>query len=75
MYGGEESPIVPNLPDNHNISKEVEMQQFINRRVEFRVAKDGDKNMDRPEGPEAGSNTPTSSRAGSKYSGNNNSGY
>ena len=38
MFGGEESPMIPDLPDHHNISKEKEMQQYINRRVEFRVA-------------------------------------
>jgi outer membrane protein OmpA-like peptidoglycan-associated protein len=75
MYGGEEAPLVPNLPDNHNINKEMEMQQYINRRVEFRIAKSGDKNMERPEGPDAGSGTPHSSRSGVKYSGNSNSGY
>ena len=75
MYGGEDAPIIPNLPDHHNISKEIEMQQYINRRVEFRVAKNGDHNMERPEGPDAGQGTPSSSRDGSKYSGNKNSGY
>ena len=38
MYGGEEKPIVPNLPDSHNISKEVEMGHMMNRRVEFRLS-------------------------------------
>lgn len=43
MYGGEDNPLGPS-PNNH----------FINRRVEFRVAEPGDKEMNRPEGPEAG---------------------
>lgn len=75
MYSGEEAPIVPNLPDNHNINREMEMQQYINRRVEFRIAKSGDKQMEKPEGPDAGASTPNSSRAGSKYSGNTRAGY
>lgn len=75
QYGGESNPMVTNLPDNHNISKTEEMSQYINRRVEFRVAEAGDQNMERPVGPDAGKNTPGSSRPGPKYSGNVNSGY
>lgn len=43
MYGGEESPFGKDA-SNH----------YINRRVEFRVSKPEDKEMARPEGPEAG---------------------
>jgi OmpA-OmpF porin, OOP family len=76
MYGGEEKPIVPNLPDSHNISKEVEMGHMMNRRVEFRVCKDTDIEMPRPTGIiEAGKKTPYSSRPGSKYLGDKNSGF
>ncbi len=75
QYGGEGSPIVGNLPDNHRTTSEQERMQYINRRVEFRVADAGDTEMDMPEGPEAGKNTPGSSRKGPKYSGNRNSGY
>ncbi len=75
QYGGEESPIVSGLPDNHAIPKSKEYQQYINRRVEFSVANPGDESMGRPAGPEAGEGTPRSSRPGSKYSGNTNSGY
>jgi len=76
MYGGEEKPLVPNLPDSHNISKETEMGHYMNRRVEFRTCKDSDYDMPRPTGViEAGQNTPGSSRPGSKYSGNKNSGF
>jgi OOP family OmpA-OmpF porin len=76
MYGGEEKPIVPNLPDSHNISKEVEMGHMMNRRVEFRVCKDTDVEMPRPTGIiEAGKKTPYSSRPGSKYLGDKNSGF
>ena len=74
-YGGEQSPIVKGLPDSHNISSTEEYKHYINRRVEFRVATATDTDMSRPEGPEAGENTPGSSRPGSKYSGNRNSGY
>ncbi len=76
MYGGEEKPIVPGLPDSHNISKETEMGHYMNRRVEFRTCKDSDYDMPRPSGViEAGKDTPGSSRPGSKYSGNKNSGF
>lgn len=76
MYGGEEKPLVPNLPDSHNISKETEMGHYINRRVEFRSCQDSDYDMPRPSGViEAGKNSPNSSRPGSKYSGNKNSGF
>ena len=76
MYGGEEKPIVPNLPDSHNISKEVELGHYMNRRVEFRVCKDSDLDMERPTGViEAGQKTPYSSRPGSKYLGDKNSGF
>ncbi len=75
QFGGEELPMVGNLPDNHNIPKQLEMDQYINRRVEFRVATANDVSMERPAGPDAGKNTPGSSRPGTKYSGNVNSGY
>jgi outer membrane protein OmpA-like peptidoglycan-associated protein len=75
QYGGEELPMVANLPDSHNIPKQAEMNQYINRRVEFKVAGATDQNMERPVGPDAGKDTPGSSRPGPKYSGNVNSGY
>ena len=75
QFGGEAMPMVPGLPDSHRISKQEEMSQYINRRVEFRIAVSGDQDMERPAGPDAGKNTPGSSRAGTKYSGNLNSGY
>lgn len=75
QFGGEELPMVPGLHDNHNITKQEEMNQYINRRVEFKVATASDTNMERPAGPDAGKNTPGSSRSGTKYSGNLNSGY
>lgn len=74
-YGGEQTPIVKGLKDSHNISGTEEYKHYINRRVEFRVATATDTDMARPDGPEAGENTPGSSRPGSKYSGNRNSGY
>ncbi len=75
QYGGEESPLIPDLPDSHNIDKTREMQQYMNRRVEFIIAGPNDKEMPEPEGPDAGDGTPGSSRPGPKYSGNRNSGY
>ena len=75
QYDGEVLPMVPNLPDSHSIPKQTEMDQYINRRVEFRVATTSDMSMDRPIGPDAGKDTPGSSRVGTKYSGNVNSGY
>ena len=74
-FGGEETPLVSDLKDGYDISSEDEFKHYMNRRVEFHVATTTDKEMDRPEGPEAGYNTPGSARKGSKYSGNYNSGY
>jgi len=75
MYGGEESPLIPNLPDHHFTSREQEVMQFMNRRVEFRVCTATDYDMATPDGPDAGLGTRGSSRPGSKYSGNKNSKY
>ena len=75
MFGGEESPLIPNLPDHHFTSREQEMMQYMNRRVEFRVCTPTDYEMGAPSGPNAGKNTGGSSRPGSKYSGNKNSKY
>ena len=75
QFAGEENPLVPDLPDSHSIEKQEEMQQYINRRVEFLIAGPNDQEMAMPEGPDAGSGTPGSSRPGPKYSGNRNSGY
>ena len=74
-YGGEESPIVDGLKDGFNTNTTEEYKHYMNRRVEFHVATSTDTDMARPAGPEAGKNTPGSSRPGSKYSGNYNSGY
>ncbi len=74
-YGGEQMPIIKGLKDSHNISDMEEYKHYINRRVEFRVATATDTDLSRPAGPDAGKNTPGSSRPGSKYSGNRNSGY
>lgn len=74
-YGGELSPIVDELKDNHAVSRTEEYKHYLNRRVEFRVAKSTDTDQSRPAGPDAGKNTPGSARPGSKYSGNYNSGY
>ncbi|MDH3650742.1 MAG: OmpA family protein [Saprospiraceae bacterium] len=75
QYGGENTPLIPDLPDSHAITKQREMQQYLNRRVEFAIAGPDDAEMAEPEGPDAGSGTPGSSRPGPKYSGNRNSGY
>ena len=76
MYGGENKPLVPNLPDSHNVSKEVEMGHYMNRRVEFRACRDTDYDMPRPAGViDAGRNTPGPSRPGSKYKGNKTIGF
>ncbi|MBR9921401.1 MAG: OmpA family protein [Bacteroidetes bacterium] len=54
-YGGEESSLVP-----------TNGSSFMNRRVEFRVAQEGDTDMPRPEGPAAGSGS---------FDGNKDAGY
>ncbi len=80
MYGGEDSPLIPNLKSNHYTTDLEEQMQFINRRVEFRVCEATDYDMARPEGRNAGVKSLGSSRPGSKYDGfkargNKNSGY
>ena len=78
-YGGEDTPLIPGLPDNHSINKEKEMAQYMNRRVEFLVSRGAEADMGMPAyngNPDAvGKDTPRSSRGGNKYSGNPNSGY
>lgn len=74
-YTGEESPIVDGLKDAPSASTSDEFKHYLNRRVEFRVATAGDTEMSRPAGPDAGKNTPSSGKPGSKFSGNYNSGY
>ena len=75
MFGGEDNPLIMNLKDNHFTTDVEEQMQFINRRVEFRVSEGGDYDMGKPVGRSAGSNTLGSSRPGTKYKGNKNSGY
>ena len=75
MYGGEESPLIGGLKNNHYTTDFEEQMQFINRRVEFRVSEPSDINMGRPEGPDAGVKSYGSSRPGSKYQGYKTSGY
>lgn len=73
MYGGEEQPLIKNVPNSGG--GEVSSQQFMNRRVEFRVCEATDSDMARPEGPEAGSGNAKSGANGASNSGNKNSGY
>ncbi len=75
QYGGEGNPLIDDLPDSHAITKQQEMQQYLNRRVEFSIASADDVEAPEPDGPDAGAGTPGSSRPGPKYSGNRNSGY
>jgi len=74
-YRGEEEPLAKDVKDKIDLPVSEEFKQYINRRVEFRVATPSDTEMSRPAGPDAGKNTPGSARPGSKYSGNYNSGY
>jgi len=69
MYGGEDSPLLTS-------GAKSEAQHYMNRRVEFRVCEAEDTEMEKPEGPNAGSGPSfNSSGSGSSYSGNKNSGY
>jgi outer membrane protein OmpA-like peptidoglycan-associated protein len=68
MYGGEDNPLVESTARGSS-----ESRNYMNRRVEFRVCQDGDMDMARPDGPNAGQG-PTGEK-GSQYSGNKNSGY
>jgi len=75
QFNGEAENLVEGLPARANLSPDKEMQQYLNRRVEFRVAAKTDKEMQKPDGPDAGQNTPTPGRTGTRYSGNRNVGY
>lgn len=68
MYGGEDTPLV-----GADANGSSESKYYMNRRVEFRVCNDGDTDMARPEGKNAGQGP--SGATGSQYSGNKNSGY
>ena len=47
QWGGEKNPIVTGLGDSHTGKKEVEIGQYMNRRVEVRVAR-GESEQGRP---------------------------
>jgi outer membrane protein OmpA-like peptidoglycan-associated protein len=49
MYGGEDNPIVVDLPVNYNNRRNKEMKEYMNRRVEFRTCEDTDFDMPVPE--------------------------
>ncbi len=78
QYGGENNSIVAGLSDNHTGKQEVEIGQYMNRRVEFRVAR-GESEQGRPaysgNWDGVGKDTPQSSRSGKIYSGNPGAGY
>ena len=76
-YGGESSPIVPNLPDNQKTQStqgNQEFQYYLNRRVEFRVATPEDKMMAKPKGSDAGKKSESERKPGTNYKGNKTSG-
>lgn len=75
QYSGKSENLVEGLPASYGLSSDKERQQYLNRRVEFRVAQPTDEEMEEPEGPDAGANTPGSARQGTKYSGSKNVGY
>ncbi len=78
QYGGENNNIVTGLGEGHTGKKEVEIGQYMNRRVEIRVAR-GESEQGRPaysgNWDAVGKDTPTSSRSGNIYSGNPGAGY
>lgn len=68
MYGGEETPLISN--------SKRDSEHYMNRRVEFRLCQDGDKEMTKP----AGSSNKSSSKGvkssnSSRFIGDKNSGY
>jgi len=78
QWGGEANPIVTNLGEDHTGKQEVEIGQYMNRRVEIRVAR-GESEQGRPaydgNWDSVGADTPQSSRSGKIYSGNPGAGY
>ncbi len=75
MYGGEELPLVPDLPEAHTKSKEVAMGHYMNRRVEFRVCLPDDYNMAKPSVVLKNMKKTTVPVKKSKKTGNKNSGF
>ena len=73
QYNGKSDNLVEDLPAKRNISSEKERQQYLNRRVEFRVAMPSDKEMAAPEG--AAKAAKEGEKTGTKYSGSRNVGY
>ncbi|MBK8555118.1 MAG: OmpA family protein [Lewinellaceae bacterium] len=54
QHGVSRDQLLLNYSGEGNAIIDTNAANYTNRRVEFRVAKDGDKNMDRPEGKDAG---------------------
>ncbi len=75
MYGGEKSPLVPDLPDSKQINKEVAMGHYMNRRVEFRVCLPDDYDMPRPSGVFKTGKKSGKSKKGLNMKGNKNTGF
>lgn len=73
QYEGKENTLVEDLPTRKNLPANIEGQQYLNRRVEFMVAKSTDEKMEKPDGPKAGQG-PTEDRK-TKYQGSRNVGY
>lgn len=67
QYGGEGDPIIQNLPEKKNVSRDIEDQHYLNRRVEFSIAGPKDQPMDPPANQKQGVEP--------KYKGNTNTGY
>lgn len=74
-YQGADNPLVPGLPARKNLDNRREMQQNMNRRVEFSIASPQEMNMSEPKGPDAGKTSTTSEQMKTKFSGNTNPGY
>lgn len=73
QYEGMSNNLVEDLPARGNLPRNLENQQYLNRRVEFSVAKSTDQEMERPDGPRAGQG-PTEERK-TRYQGSRNVGY
>ncbi len=75
MYGGEDMPLIKVEEGNALAGKDLEMKNYMNRRVEFRTCKDTDKEMEAPKSVKKWTKSQGSPRSKQAFKGDKNSGF
>jgi outer membrane protein OmpA-like peptidoglycan-associated protein len=75
MYGGEDMPLIKVEEGNALTGKDLEMKNYMNRRVEFRTCKDTDKEMEEPQIVKKWTRSQNSPRSKQAPKGDKNSGF